>query len=72
MGGVGIVAVQLGDLADLVARAIDVFGSSERALQWLETANPKLGGATPLSVFQTSGAQRIEEELLAIQHGIVG
>jgi uncharacterized protein (DUF2384 family) len=65
-----IVTVQIGDLAKLVARAIEVFGSSERAVKWLETTNPKLGGQTPLRMYQASGAKRVEEELLAIEHGI--
>jgi uncharacterized protein (DUF2384 family) len=65
-----VVAVELGDLAKLVAKAMEVFGSSERALRWLETTNPKLGGDTPLRVFQISGARRVEEELVAIEHGV--
>lgn len=64
------VAVELGDFAKLVAKAIDVFGSAERAVTWLETSNAKLGGATPLRFYQMAGAQRVEEELLAIEHGI--
>jgi uncharacterized protein (DUF2384 family) len=67
---VAIVPVELGEFAKLVARSIDVFGSSERAVRWLETTNPKLGGQTPLHVYQNSGLKRVEEELLAIEHGI--
>jgi uncharacterized protein (DUF2384 family) len=65
-----IVPVELGDFAKLVARTIEVFGSPERAVQWLETKNPKLAGSTPLQIYQISGPNKVEEELLAIEHGI--
>lgn len=65
-----IVPVEVGELAKLVARAIEVFGTAERAVQWLETANPKLGGIAPLVAYQTAGPRPVEEELLAIEHGI--
>ena len=63
--------VQLGDFAKLVARTIEVFGSSERAVRWLETTNPKLGGVTPLHVYLIAGSGKIEEELSALEHGVV-
>ena len=68
---VATVPVELGDLAKLVARTIEVFGTSERAVRWLETTNPKLDGKTPLGVYQLEGSAQIEEELLAIEHGVV-
>ena len=65
-------AIRLADFARLIARAISVFGTHERAVAWLEAANPALGGQTPLHLIETSadGAQKIEEELDAIEHGI--
>jgi hypothetical protein len=66
-----VITIELVDFAKLVARTIDVFGSPERAVRWLETTNPKLGGKTPLAVYQSSGSQRVEEELIAIEHGVV-
>jgi uncharacterized protein (DUF2384 family) len=69
-GSVSIVPIELGDFAKLIARSIEVFGSPQRAVRCLETSNPKLGGKTPLHVYKSSGAQRVEEELVAIEHGI--
>jgi uncharacterized protein (DUF2384 family) len=66
-----VVPVELGDFAKLVARTIEVFGSPERAVRWLETTNPKRGGKTPLFVYQSSGPQWVEEELEAIEQGVV-
>jgi len=65
----GVVTVPKGDLPTLVA--IEVFGSRERAVKWLETTNPKLGGKAPISVYLNSRPQLVEEELVAIEQGIV-
>lgn len=66
-----ICPVQVGDFARLIARTIEVFGSAEEAIAWLETVNAKFGGLTPLQAYQRSGSPTIEEELTAIEHGIV-
>jgi uncharacterized protein (DUF2384 family) len=67
---VAIVPIELGDFAKLVARTVEVFGNAERAVAWLETSNPKLGGSTPLRAYQASRVEQIEEELSAIEHGV--
>ena len=65
------VAVSLPELTSLVVKTIEVFGSAEQAVAWLETTNLALDGRTPLSVYQISGADRIEELLTAIEHGTI-
>jgi uncharacterized protein (DUF2384 family) len=67
---VAIVPIEVKDFAKLVARTVEVFGTAERAVAWLETSNPKLGGATPLRAYQTSRGEQVEEELSAIEHGV--
>ena len=67
---VAIVPIELDDFAKLVARTVEVFGNAERAVAWLETSNPKLGGATPLRAYQTACVEQVTEELAAIEHGI--
>ncbi len=65
------VPVSLPDLTRLVANTIEVFGSADQAVAWLETTNLALDGRTPISVYQISGAGRIKELLTAIDHGTI-
>jgi uncharacterized protein (DUF2384 family) len=67
----GVVTVAQSDLPTLVARAIEVFGSRERAVKWLETTNPKVGGETPITAYLNFRSQLVEEELVAIEQGVV-
>jgi putative toxin-antitoxin system antitoxin component (TIGR02293 family) len=61
---------RLGRVATL---AEEVLGSREKANLWLHTRNRALGGAKPLSQLDTDlGAERVEEVLLRLAHGIVG
>lgn len=58
-------------IAHLVARTAEVFGSLERARQWLKKPQVALGGATPLAFADTEpGAREVEDLLLRIEHGI--
>jgi len=57
--------------SDRVLRAIrvlslaeSIYGSRERALDWLRKPHPRLDGRTPLSLLKTDTGSRIVEELL--------
>ena len=55
----------------LIAQAKNIFGSEEKALKWLETPLPMLGGKTPLECVKTErGAKEAEDVLGRIAHGI--
>lgn len=52
--------------------AITVYGSHERALDWLRTPHPRLEGRTPLSLLRTdTGSRMVEEVLLQIDEGMI-
>jgi putative toxin-antitoxin system antitoxin component (TIGR02293 family) len=62
-------------LADVTARAIDraieVFGTREKALRWLKTPVPSLGDQTPLALLGSpDGIVRVEDALGRIEHGV--
>ena len=58
-------------IARLVLRAAEVFGSLERARQWLKKPQYALGGATPLAFADTEpGAREVEDLLVRIDHGM--
>jgi len=55
----------------VLSRAEAVYGSRERALAWLRSANPRLDGRAPLLLLKTDTGSRIVEELLVqIDEGI--
>ena len=57
--------------ARIIARAIDVFGSREKAASWLDRPNRALGGEKPLSLLDTEiGAGQIEDVLGRMEHGV--
>jgi putative toxin-antitoxin system antitoxin component (TIGR02293 family) len=52
--------------------AVDVFGDSEKAVQWLKRTSRALANETPLNLLDTdAGTQRVERELRQIQYGFV-
>jgi len=58
--------------ARIVAWAIDVFGSREKAAAWLDRPNRALGGEKPLSLLDTEiGAGQIEDVLGRMEHGVI-
>lgn len=58
-------------IAHLVLRTAEVFGSLERARQWLKKPQYALGGATPLWFADTEpGAREVEDLLVRIDHGL--
>ena len=60
-------------LMSIAARAGEVFASQEKALHWLQTANPGLYGRTPLEAARTDeGYTEVEDILTRIEHGVLG
>lgn len=58
-------------LARVVERAAEVFEDEHAALDWLKSANPGLGGASPLSLLDTDlGAVAVINTLGRIEHGV--
>jgi putative toxin-antitoxin system antitoxin component (TIGR02293 family) len=58
-------------VVDIVARAIEVLGTREKALRWLKAPVRSLGDQTPLSLLDTpEGITRVEDALGSIEHGV--
>lgn len=57
--------------ARVVARAEEVFGSQDLALEWLKTENSSLNKVTPISLLDTElGAENILQTLGRIEQGV--
>ncbi|MBV2261953.1 MAG: DUF2384 domain-containing protein [Thauera sp.] len=57
--------------ARVVERAETVFADADTALDWLQSPNAALGGATPLSLLDTEiGADSVLDTLGRIEHGV--
>jgi putative toxin-antitoxin system antitoxin component (TIGR02293 family) len=58
--------------ARIIARAIELLGSREKAASWLDRPNRALGGEKPLSLLDTAiGAGQIEDILGRMEHGVI-
>ena len=58
-------------VAQVIAAATTGLGSRPKAIEWMRTPLPALGGATPLSKLRTEiGTARVHEVLTAIEHGV--
>jgi putative toxin-antitoxin system antitoxin component (TIGR02293 family) len=58
-------------VARVMAHAIQVLGSRDKAAHWLRAANRALDGSAPLSLLDTDiGAQQVSEILGRIEYGI--
>lgn len=58
-------------MAQVTARAIEVFGADEKALVWLKQPNRALRGEAPLDLLDTEiGAQAVKDVLGRIEHGV--
>src|ERR1019366_9005299 len=56
---------------DVTARAVEVFGSSEKAMRWLRTPVRSLGDRTPLSLLGSpEGVARVQDTLGRVEHGV--
>lgn len=60
-------------VARVAAQAYAVFGSEERAAEWLRRPNRALGGELPVHLLDTDvGARQVEDVLGRLAHGVVG
>lgn len=58
-------------IVDVTARAIEVFGTREKALRWLKTPVRSLGDQTPLSLLNsTEGVAQVQDTLGRVEHGV--
>jgi putative toxin-antitoxin system antitoxin component (TIGR02293 family) len=58
-------------LARILAHAVEVFESIERARDWLKSENRALDGQPPFELLDTdAGAQEVDDVLGRIEHGI--
>ncbi|MBI3698257.1 MAG: DUF2384 domain-containing protein [Acidobacteria bacterium] len=58
-------------IVDVTARAIEVFGTREKALRWLKTPVRSLGDQTPLSLLNSpEGVARVQDTLGRVEHGV--
>jgi len=58
-------------LVEITARAIEVFGSREKAMRWLRTPVRALGNQTPMSLLRTpEGLVRVQDTLGQVEHGV--
>jgi hypothetical protein len=58
-------------LVRVIARAVEVLGSSEKALRWINAPVRSLGNQTPASLLNTpEGIKRVEDSLGRIEHGV--
>jgi hypothetical protein len=64
-------SVGMAEIVEIVARAIEVFGDRTKALRWMRTPIPSLGGATPEEMLERDGGiEQVEEVLGRIEHGV--
>ena len=69
--GRALKAQSLDPLVQVIARAVEVLGSSEKALRWINTPVRSLGDQTPVSLLSTpEGMARVEDALGRIEHGV--
>ncbi len=58
-------------VVDVTARAMEVFGTREKALRWLKTPVRSLGDRAPISLLNTQeGVAQVRDTLGQIEHGI--
>lgn len=56
----------------ILVRALEVFGDSERAIEWMRDSNPSLNSAPPIRMIQTEeGRREVLHMLGRIQRGVI-
>ncbi len=61
----------LASIVEVTARAIEVLGTKEKALRWLNTPVRSLGDQTPLSLLNTeAGFTQVEDILGRVEQGV--
>jgi len=58
-------------IVEVTARAMEVFGTRDKALKWLNTPVRSLGDQTPLSLLNTpEGVAQVQDTLGRVEHGV--
>ena len=58
-------------IVEVTTRAMEVFGSREKALRWLKAPVRSLGDQSPLSLLDTQeGIERVKDVLGRVEHGV--
>ncbi len=58
--------------SEVLLKALEVFGDSQRAIQWMREKNPALGDETPIRAIQTeTGRDEVLRILGRIEHGVI-
>lgn len=58
-------------IVEITARAMEVFGTREKALRWLNTPLRSLGDRSPLSLLGTpEGIAQVQDTLGQVEHGV--
>ncbi len=56
----------------LLKKGVDVFGSPDNFITWLNSKNISLGGIKPIKMLDnTFGVNLIKDELIRIEHGVL-
>lgn len=65
------VKAETNPIVEVTARAMEVFGTREKALRWLSSPVRSLGDQTPLSLLTTpEGVVRVQDTLGRVEHGV--
>lgn len=69
--GANMALLESDPIVDVLARAIEVFGTQEKALRWLRTPVRSLGDKTPISLLNSpEGLSRVQDTLGQVEHGV--
>ena len=66
------VSEQILQIAEVVAKGVEVFEDRDRFLTWMQQPNVALGNKTPVSLLSSRfGTQMVLDELGRIEHGVL-
>jgi hypothetical protein len=54
----------------LLLRAVEAFGSTDKALNWLDSPHYELGGRTPREVVSSDGPDQVLGIMVALEYGL--
>ncbi|MGA3258720.1 MAG: antitoxin Xre/MbcA/ParS toxin-binding domain-containing protein [Bryobacteraceae bacterium] len=64
-------ALTADSIVEVTARAMEVFGSRDKALRWLKAPVRSLGDQTPLSLLDSpEGLAQVQDTLGRVEHGV--
>ena len=70
-GETRVVKSEAATIVEVTARAMEVFGTREKALRWLSTPVRSLGDQTPVSLLSTpDGVAQVQDTLGRVEHGV--